>query len=188
LLKVIGAGGEATSGAARGIRVIGAGRDVTPEVGMELREGDRVVTDAETRAVIGSDVSSEISMGPNTELTLRKESGFLGLGSLFVSVARLFRVETKFVVAGVEGTQFSVIAESDVTKVSVLEGSVRVESRVARWAPRAYRIGEECIARGEQEPVKRVLDAPMRERLLRWRGDLVRVAPGRTFDGRSVVR
>jgi len=178
LLKAIGAAGDTTTGVARGIRLVRDGRDLTPELGINLQEGDRVVTDAGTRAVIGSDMGSEISLGPNSDLTVRNASGFLGLGSLFVSVERLFRV------AGVEGTEFSLAADpSDVTRVSVLEGSVRVESKLDRWAPRSYREGEECIARGEGEPEKRALDDPMRERLLLWRKDFVSPAPGTRSPG-----
>jgi FecR protein len=174
LQKVIGATGEATTGVARGVRLIRNGSDVTPELGIELREGDRVVTGGGTRAVIGSDVSSEISLGPNSDLTIRRASGFLSLGSLLVSVQRLFRIETRFLVAGVEGTEFSVFAgPSDVTAVAVLEGSVRVESKVEKWAPRSYREGEQCLAQGAAEPEKRALDDQTRERLLLWRADLV---------------
>jgi hypothetical protein len=179
LQKVINEAGVATTGVAHGVHLIRDGRDVTPELGIELRDGDRVVTEAGTRAVIGTGSSAEISLGASSDFTIRRASGFLLLGSLLVSVKRLFRVETRFVVAGVEGTEFSLsIDSSDITALEVLEGSVRVESKADKWAPRSYAEGEKCVARGAAEPEKRVLDDQGRERLLRWRQDFGRPTPG----------
>ncbi len=164
--------GVVTTGVARGVRLIRDGKDLTARLGTELREGDRIVTDSGTRAVIGSEAGPQISLRAGSEFTVRRASGFLHLGSLLVSVNRLFRVESKFVVAGVEGTEFSLSVDSSaVTAVEVLEGKVRVESTLGKWVPRSYAEGEECVARGEAEPLKGSMDDQARERLLRWRQD-----------------
>jgi FecR protein len=179
LLKVIHAAAVSTAGPARGVRLVRDGKNAAAGLGIELRDGDRLVTDGGTRAVIGTETSAEISLGAGSDLTIRKTSALLAVGSLLVSLKRLFRVETKFVVAGVEGTQFSLAVDpNDVAAVAVLEGSVKVESKVDRWAARSYREGEGCIARGGAEPEKRPLEDQTREQLLRWRQDLEKPIPG----------
>jgi hypothetical protein len=70
----------------------------------------------------------------------------------------------------------------------VLEGSVRVESRVGRWAPRSYKEGEQCVARGEAEPEKRPLDVETRKQLLRWVVDLERPVPGASGTAWEITR
>lgn len=154
LQQVINEAGVATTGVARGVRVIRDGKDLTPQLGIELREGDRVVTDGSTRAVIGSETGPKISLGANSDLTLRKASGFLSLGSLLLSFKGLFRLETEFVVAGVEGTEFAVSVGSGNVMALVVEGRVRVESKGEKWASRSYEKGEQCLVRGDAEPEK----------------------------------
>ena len=44
-------------------------------------------------------------------------------------------------------------------------------STLGKWVPRSYAEGEECVARGEAEPLKGSMDDQARERLLRWRQD-----------------
>ena len=63
LQKVINETGVVTTGVARGVRLIRDGKDLTARLGTELREGDRIVTDSGTRAVIGSEAGPQISLG-----------------------------------------------------------------------------------------------------------------------------
>lgn len=92
LQKVINEEGTATTGVARGVRVIRDGNDLRPELGMELREGDRIVTDGKTRVVIDLEPGSEILLDAYNDVTLRKRW----------EVGKGFRLETEYVTAGVE--------------------------------------------------------------------------------------
>jgi hypothetical protein len=160
LQEVKNAGGVSTTGTAHGVRIIRAGKSLSPRLGIELRAGDRIVTDVSTQVVIGSEGGPKIFLGINSDLTLRKASCSLTLGSLLLTIKKLFRVETKFVVAGVEGTELALsVGEGDVMALSVLEGAVRLESRTAKWIPRTYTDDQEVIARGEAEPEKLQRDA-----------------------------
>lgn len=81
-----------TTGVARGVRVIRDGHDLTPELGMRLLEGDRIVSDEKTQVVI------------------RLEPGFMGFTTRFTTDsdvtlpnrAMLFKLmdETKYRPAG----------------------------------------------------------------------------------------
>lgn len=154
LQKTINETGVATTGVARGVRLVREGKDLTPQLGIQLREGDRILTDGSTRAVIGSETGPKISLGANSDLTLRKASGFLSLGSLLLSIKGVFRLETEFVVAGVKGTEFALSVGSGAVMAFVVEGRVKVESKGKKWAPRSYTEGEQCVVRGDAEPRK----------------------------------
>ncbi|MCA1583179.1 MAG: FecR family protein [Acidobacteria bacterium] len=169
LRKVINEEGPATTGVARGVRLVREGKETTPELGMELREGDTLGTNGQTRIVLASTLGSEIFLGPDSEIKVRKGSVFLTRGRLFSKLRELFRLETRYVVAGVEGTEVDLSVDSgDVVSLAVLEGKVRVESRTERWSARSYGEGEYGVIRGEAEPSKRLLDPKARRSIQRW--------------------
>jgi ferric-dicitrate binding protein FerR (iron transport regulator) len=169
LRRVVNEEGAATTGVERGVRIVREGRETTPELGMELREGDTLATDGHTRIVLTSALGSEIFLGPDSEIKVRKASVFLNRGRLFSKLKELFRLETRYVVAGVEGTEVDLSVDSgDVVSLTVLEGKVRVASRKDRWTTKSYGEGEHGVIRGEAEPTKNPLDPKERKNILRW--------------------
>lgn len=169
LRKVINEDGAATTRVARGVRILRQGKETTPELGMELREGDTIATDGHTRIVLTSTLGSEIFLGPDSEATAHKGSVFLNRGRLFSRLRELFRLETRFVFAGVEGTEVDLSVDSgDVVSLTVLAGKVRVASRTGRWIARLYGEGEHGVIRGEAEPTKNLLDPNERKNIVRW--------------------
>lgn len=169
LRKVIHADGAETTGVARGVRVFREGKETTPELGMELQEGDTLATDAQTRAVLESTAGSEFFLGTDDEVTLRKGSVFLKRGRLFSKLKELFRLETKFVVAGVEGTEVDLSVDSaDVVSLAVLDGRVRVASKTEKWTAREYGEGEHGVIRGEEQPTKNRLDPTEQQNIRQW--------------------
>ncbi len=159
--KLMDARGAVVSDAGHGVRIIRGGQELKPEVGMFLLEGDRVVTDGARRVLIGPDREETISVGVNSDLTLHKESATLSLGSVLLSIRRIFRVETQYVRAGVEGTEFALSVGSGDLMALIVEGRVKFESRDRKWAPKVYKTGERCIVRGDGEP-KRLTQAAIR--------------------------
>lgn len=169
LRKVIHAEGAETTGVARGVRMARGGSEITAELGMELLEGDAVSTDGQTRVVLESTAGTEILLGPDSEITLGKSSLFLKLGRLFSKLREQFRLETEFVVAGVEGTEVDLSVDSeDVVSLAVLDGRVRVASKTERWSAREYGEGEHGVIRGEEEPTKSLLDPTERQNIRQW--------------------
>jgi hypothetical protein len=169
LRKVINEERAETTGVARGVRLVREGKEVTPEIGMELLEGDAVTTEGQTRAVLESSMGSEFFIGPDGEVTLGKGSVFLKRERLFSKLKGPFGLETKYVRAGIEGTEVDLsVASDDVVSLSVLEGTVRVTSKTERWSPRLYGEGEHGVVRGEAEPTKSLLDPSERESIQQW--------------------
>lgn len=152
LQEVINSAGVATTGVARGVRLIRDGEDTAPQVGMGLRAGDRIVTDGSTAAVIGSPTGPKINLGANSDLTLREESVFLKVGSLLLSIKKFFQVETEFVVAGVKGTDLALSVGSGAVMALVVDGTVEIDSKGEKWASRSYTTGKGCVVRGSDAP------------------------------------
>jgi hypothetical protein len=152
LQEVTGKGGLRRTGVARGVRLVRNGNSIAPDVGIGLHEGDRIITDADTRAVIGSESGPKLSLGKNSDVTLHEQSAFVRLGAILLSIKRLFRLETRFVVAGVEGTELALSVGPSAVMALVVEGKVQVRSRDGRWAPRSYARNQGCIVRGSAEP------------------------------------
>lgn len=179
LRKAINRETAATSGTAQGVRLVREGKELTAEIGMELLEGDTVSTDGQTRVVLESSMGSEIFVGPDDEVTLGKGSVFLKRGRLFSKLKELFRLETKYVVAGVEGTEVDLSVDSgDVVSLAVVEGTVRVASRTERWGARTYGEGEHGVVRGEAEPTKSLLDPTERQNIRQWVEEFERPSEG----------
>lgn len=151
-LQEVVAAGMSTTGPARGVRLIRDGEDTMPHVGIGLRAGDRIITDGATTAVIGSPTGPKISLGANSDFTLREGSVSLELGSLLLSIKRIFQVETEFVVAGVKGTELALSVGSDAVMALVVDGTVEMQSKGEKWAPRSYTTGKGCVVRGTTAP------------------------------------
>ncbi len=164
---------EAVAGAElRSIQVIRDGRSLSPELNMLLRKNDEIITSADTRAILSVlDDAYEVTLGPATEIRLENPSIFVRIGRVFYVIRKRLEeireeleVESEFVTAGAEGTEFffGVDAANEV-KVAVVEGSVRVSPRnETGWAPVVYGALEQGVIRGPQRP-ERMPDLTMAE-------------------------
>lgn len=127
------------------IRSDGERRQLAPE------RKQRITTDAKSIAVIRYADDSVVFVTPNS--VVRVGSIFVEFGEIFAKVQGLFRVDTQFVTAGVEGTEYSVRvqARNDVT-VAVLEGSIRCQSKKIRWPEFVLGAREIAIFEGQDFP------------------------------------
>ena len=112
------------------IRREGVFLDATPD--MPLQKGDLIRT--------GPNVAVAIRFPNRTQLYVRSDSRirigsiFAFVGELFVRVRGAFQVDTEFVTAGAEGTEWVMaISPGGDTRCTVLEGRVRVASRENAW-------------------------------------------------------
>jgi ferric-dicitrate binding protein FerR (iron transport regulator) len=144
------------------VSVVRAGRTLPVRPALPLQRGDQVRTHADAYAVIRYAASGRVYLKPNT--AVRIGSLFVFSGEVFARVRGFFRIDTDFVNAGVQGTEFTVISERDTGAiVTVREGRVVCSSPSARWIPVLMRGGERLVARRQQQPeLSRVAHADVR--------------------------
>ena len=135
-----------------------------------LRAGDTVRTQAKTRVELTLGDGSRLRLGPDSMITLqaanflpngeRRVSVRMWLGRLWAHVAKrlggssAFEVHTRNAVAGVRGTSFAVMAQSDLSSVvKVYTGTVGVRKRATRTKGRVEVSGPERVDRKQWEEV-----------------------------------
>jgi len=131
--------------ARQGLRVSRDGQPLAVDVGMVLATGDLVECLADTVAVLRFPDGHEATLLPRTRVRLG--SIFVFSGEAFVRVFKQaqdklnqaqgqFKVRTRYVTAGVEGTTFWVrLDPDDHLAVGVLEGRISLSSADGRWQP-----------------------------------------------------
>lgn len=143
----------------QGVHVTRGAVSLTTATGMALQKGDRIVTDETTEAVIVFGNAYEVILSPGTEISISPDI-FVNLGRVIVKKLReireKFTVETKYVNAGVEHTEFAVsVDRADVVSVVVLEGTVTLESTTQRWPPQTVGARAGATIRAGQLPSRR---------------------------------
>lgn len=162
-----------------GVRVRRDGRPLDPLPGLPLRTGDEVETLAGLVAVIRFDDGHEAVLLPGTRV--RIGSLIADIGNLFVRVYEQardrFKVKTRYVTAGVEGTSFWVRVEpGDRLTVGVSEGRVRLSSVEQRWPDLPVLPGEAVVALGAAAPTRAQAERAQLDAIVRQIGRL-RLAP-----------
>jgi hypothetical protein len=137
-----------TSDAAQLVRN-GATYQVSP--GMVMQPGDALSTAPDTSVVISYPGGARAYVYPSTRV--RIGSIFDDIGKVFVKVKGAFRVQTEFVIAGSEGTQYWVVVKDQhQVNVVVVEGVVSLASNAAIWPARTLRAGEQAVLSGASAP------------------------------------
>lgn len=143
----------ADSEAIGAVQVVRQGTRLSTRLGMNLQQGDEIITDAESTVWLNFADGTDVILGPDTRVQLRSIRAFFG--KIFVRARALFEVETEYVVAGTEGTEFlTLVDRPEEVSLIVLEGSVRLDSKARRWAPLSVRQGERATIRGLENPQK----------------------------------
>jgi len=133
------------------VSVLRVGKPLRPRPELRLQPGDEVATDVNGYAVIRYASGASVYLKPDTRV--RVGSIFVVFGEVFARAKELFRVDTDFVTAGVEGTEFSLQANRmGLITVTVREGIVVCSSMRGRWAPVRMQNGERLVAVQEQTP------------------------------------
>lgn len=154
---------EAVGGAElSSVRIIREGRAVPAELNMILLKNDEIITASDTRAVIHVlDEAYEVTIGADTEITLRNPSIFVKIGEIFLVVRKRLEeirekleAEHEFATAGPESTEFLfAVNTARELKVAVVEGAILVSPRgESNWAPVLYRTREQGVVRGPLPP------------------------------------
>ena len=141
---------------------------VAAQAGLPIVDGDKVATAAGASAEISLDGESLITLGENTEFTMRKSakkaSTFeLALGSILAKIQKLGKsklsVKTPTAVLAVRGTEFGVDIDGQQSRVGVFdEGKVEVSGEDGRGAQTLTANQETFVPRGgpprQPEPLR----------------------------------
>ena len=144
--------------------------------GVALQPGDGLWTGPDAAAVISYPSGARAYIYPNTRV--RIGSLIDDIGKVFVKVKGAFKVQTNFVTAGSEGTQYWVDVQAlDQVKVVVVEGVVRLSSNAAIWPARALRGNEQAQLSGAGAPVQGPANAADIRRETEWVNRMDRLVP-----------
>lgn len=147
----------ATTGEVQEVQVFRKGVRVATQLGMELEKEDEIRTNADSTAVLRFADGTEIIVAANTHVKV--SSLFVFLGEIYVKARGLFGVETEFVTAGVEGTEYLLtVGRGSSVALIVVDGTVSMTSRTGRWAPISVRKFEGATAKGPAAPQMRPWD------------------------------
>ena len=158
----------------RQIQVIrrGVGLDVTPN--MTLETGDTIKTGSDVAAAIRFPNGSQLYVRSNSRI--RIGSVFAFVGELIVRVKGAFQVDTEFVTAGAEGTEWVMkVSPNGDTRCIVLEGRTRMASNEQRWRSISVSANDQMITNGAD--YQQVTSAPPEEirQIKRWVGQMDRL-------------
>lgn len=139
------------------VRIIrdSAARDGAPR--MSVEQGDGVVTAPDGVALMTLRDGYQVIFEPGTEATIENPSIFVRLGKLIVKALKEVKakltVNSQFVSAGVEGTEFVYEVTRDQTaRIAVLEGRVTVHARSGGWDSVTYTAGQTGTIRAGSPP------------------------------------
>lgn len=119
--------------------------------GTVMQPGDALWTGTDTSVVISYPGGARAYVRPSTRV--RIGSIINDIGKVFVKVKGVFRVQTEFVIAGSESTQYWVdVKERQQVNVVVVEGVVSLASSAATWPARTLRAGEQAVLSGASAP------------------------------------
>ncbi len=108
-------------------------------------KGETMLTAPDGAAILTIRPGYEVIVEPGTELSIENPSIFL---KKVRQAKEALRLNTEFVSAGVEGTEFVFEVLKDGTvHIAVVDGAVVVRPRQASWAPVTYLSGDEGFIR-----------------------------------------
>ena len=124
----------------QGVVITREGKDLKTELDMNLSKGDRIRTDNNSSGVMLVSDSWEVIILPESEVEILNPRLFLEIGKAIVKtvkkVKEQFKVETEYVTAAVEGTEFLIEANpSGEMSIAVVEGKVTVVPKKESWSP-----------------------------------------------------
>lgn len=140
---------------ASGVALTRAGRPLKLSTAGPMADGDLIETRSDTAVQISYAPGHQVLILPGTRVRLG--TLYLFIGELLIRARGMFHIETSFMTAGVEGTEFLVRAEGNGDKVDVIvtEGAVICRSNVDLWSPVRVAAAEQLralAATSEAEP------------------------------------
>ncbi len=141
------------------VQIIRENQVTVTNIRMELKQGDEIKTDSESTAIIWLQGGSRVIIGPDTHIRLVNPNHIIEMLSaigekiskLFIEARGVLQVNTDYVSAASEGTNFLITQgpDNDVS-VTVLEGVIRLESKTKRFSPVRLTRFKKASVLGEQ--------------------------------------
>ncbi len=157
------------------VQVWRGGQRLDGVAGLVLQPGDRVETGPSATAVLRWPSGSEVHLWPGS-------SGVVGsftdlVGAAFASIRGVFAVETQYVRAGAQGTQYLVRSTpGGGASVTVFEGRVEVASRLNAWPAVVLGPGAGVLAH-PQAPQPQAVPAQELQRTRDWVRQVEQLVP-----------
>jgi hypothetical protein len=150
------------------VEVVHEGRTLTGRDGMPLFTGDRVRTYASSYALCRFRDGDAVWLDRDTHV--RMGSVFTFFGRVFASVSGVFQVDSEFVAASSEGTEYTVTIGRGRPEfsVAVRRGAVLCRPRAGNWRPIRLNAGERLIGIGAATPRADRLDPREEESEFGW--------------------
>ena len=150
------------------VEVLQDGRVVIGRDGMALFAGDEIRTHASSYAQCRFVDGDKVWLDYDTRV--RMGSIFTFFGRVFASVSGVFRVDSEFVAASSEGTEYTVTIDrgSGEFSVAVASGAVLCRPRQGRWRPVRLAAGQRLVGRGVGTPRTDRLDSREYESEFGW--------------------
>jgi len=153
----------------RDVRVKRNGRGIRVTAGMKLYDGDTINTDSDSYARVRFRDGDEVWLDYRTRV--RIGSLDISFGRVFAVVKGIFTIDSEFVTAGTEGTEFSVTVNRPNRgdySVAVKRGVVRCSSPRRRWKAVRVTRGEMLFSEKHIQPEKLRLRGPQKKREFSW--------------------
>jgi hypothetical protein len=150
------------------VEVLQGGRVVVGRDGMALFAGDEIRTHASSYAQCRFVDGDKVWLDYDTRV--RMGSIFMFFGRVFASVSGVFRVDSEFVAASSEGTEYTVTigrGRGDFS-IAVAEGTVLCQPRQGSWRPLRLTAGQRLVGRGMAMPRTDRLDSREYESEFGW--------------------
>jgi hypothetical protein len=150
------------------VEVLQGGRVLLGRDGMPLFAGDEIRTLSSSYAQCRFVDGDRVWLDYDTRVRLG--SIFTFFGRVFASVSGVFQVDSEFVSASSEGTEYTVTigrGSSDFS-VAVRSGAVSCRPRQGRWRPVRLTAGERLVGRGVGAPTTDRLDSREYEAEFGW--------------------
>ena len=130
----------------RQVKVMRGSSSLEVSTGLTLKPGDEIETGARTAVLVRYPEGHEVLVMPVSRV--RVGSIFVLFGEILVRARGYFQVETTFLTAGVEGTDYLVRADTNDERVEVLvvKGAVLCRSTSGLWDPVRVEAAEQLIA------------------------------------------
>lgn len=158
----------------RQIRVMRRGVRVSATPNMQLLIGDRIRTGPKYAVTLRFPNGSELYLKPDS--LIRIGSVFAFFGEMFVRVRGAFQVDTEFVTAGAEGTEWVMrVSEDGDIECTILEGRVRMVSKQNYWAPLSVPPNQRYVTHGLKDAEMKPASSKELDAMKQWIEQMDRV-------------
>lgn len=151
------------------VQIIRRGKVLKTELDMKLKNGDEIKTDDYITAVVLCLSGAEVILDTKTHISLDTTNLLIRayVGKVFVKGA--WSVKTRYITAGVQGTEFLVdVSPESRVDVTVLEGSIQLQSMLRCWNSTYLRQSQKGVMFGLKYPFRLTVEKSLLDKINDW--------------------